>query len=890
MPHRYSLSSLVLAVLTMVTLLVTMWASPGYCVGTGPKLVQRMEAQPAKERIVIDGKLTEKIWRSAPVTNFFQQTPREGDSASHYTEAHVAYDDKYLYIGVRMFDARDSITSVLSRRDVDPAADFIYVGIDPYHDKRSGYYFIVYASGSLSDGILMNDNDADASWDGVWDGSASIDSLGWTAEFKIPFSQLHFQPNSTQVWGINFFRHIQRLRENDLLAYTPRDGSGFVSRFPDLIGLEKIQQGEGVEIIPYVTGRLENTQHDPGDPFNTGSNHEFNAGGDIKASIGPNFALNTTINPDFGQVEVDPAVVNLSDVETFYDEKRPFFIEGNRYFNFGRGGTNRTMFFDWPGPALFYSRRIGRTPQGSVPDTALYARSPLGTHILGALKFTGKVDDTWELGAIHGVTRREFADVAAANNSYQTEVEPATYYSVLRTQKQFNDAKDAIGILSTYTNRFFNDPLLPQQINHTALVNGLDGWFSLDSSRDWLVTTWFANSHVTGTKEQMLALQENSTHYFQRPVSYLHVDSSATSLDGYAGRVALNKELGNYSVNAALGVISPGFEANDLGYLARTDLINAHIFGAYRWNVPNDYYRFIYVNSAYYRSYDFGGNLRSNGIQLNSGYQAPSYYGVDEWAGYDFETVDVFRTRGGPPMLIPAHINGGFDFFSDGRKAYVYNFGAYGATGKSGMHNWGTWINFDWDVAENLHIGINPSYDFTHVEAQWVGAYADPLQTATNGTRYVFAAMDQYTLSAGIRINWTLSPTLSLQTYFQPLLSTGSFDHYKELRRPNSFEFNSYDGLVHRDEYGNLVVDPDGSGPAGLQYLDDPNFNFKSLRGNAVLRWEYSPGAAVYLVWTQSREDDADPGDFRFHRDFTNLINTKPDNIFILKFSYWLGL
>ena len=388
--------------------------------------------------ITIDGKLTEDVWKKdTGVSNFIQRDPVEGVEPTRKTVVYVAYDNEAIYIGARMFDSPDSIVSRLSRRDVDVTTDGFLAYLDPYNDKRSGFYFALSAAGTLYDGVLYNDDWSDNSWDGVWEGKVNIDKDGWTAEMRIPFSQLRFDDKKNNIWGINFKRIIARRNENDYLVYVPKNESGFVSHFAELKGLNNIHPSDKIEILPYITTRAEYSLHDPNNPFYDGSRYTPAAGVDLKMGLGSNLTLNATVNPDFGQVEIDPAVINLSDVETYFDEKRPFFVEGSTVFNFGYGGANSYWGFNWGGPNFFYSRRIGRPPQGSIPDNN-FSDAPEGTHILGAAKLTGKVFNSWNIGVISALTQREFADYSVDGNKSSVEVEPLTYYGVVRGQKEIN--------------------------------------------------------------------------------------------------------------------------------------------------------------------------------------------------------------------------------------------------------------------------------------------------------------------------------------------------------------------------------------------------------------------------------------------------------------------
>jgi hypothetical protein len=850
----------------------------------------QVQAVRLSEPITLDGKLTEAVWHNGHgTTKFTQREPVEGGQPSEKTIVYVAYDDAALYVGARMYDTPDSIVGRLGRKDVFVSADRFNVFIDSYHDKLTGFYFSVNAAGTFYDGVLYNDDWDDNSWDGVWEGKVNTDSEGWTAEMRIPFSQLRFHNATTNVWGINFSRDISRRNERDFVVFTPKNGSGFVSRFVDLIGIENITPPQQLEILPYITTKAEFLQHSANDPFITGSKYSPRIGGDLKYGLSSNLTLNATINPDFGQVEVDPAVVNLSDVETFFDEKRPFFIEGSNIFSFGSGGTNNNWGFNFPNSNFLYSRRIGRAPQGSIPG-ADFAEIPSGTDILGAAKITGKLGDSWNVGTIQAVTAREFAELQTSTQRSRAEVEPLTYYGVARAQKEFNHGAQALGFMSTLTARSFSDDRLRDEINSSGLMTGIDGWTALDSEKTWVVAGYVAMSRVAGNQTQIMNIQQNSRHYFQRPdVSHVSLDTSATSLVGYNGRFKLNKQKGNFYMNAAFGFIDPKFEINDIGFLSRSDILNGHVVASYRWTEPKDFYRYIELGGATFRSYDYGGNIVWNGL-FHFGYiEFPNFWAVDWNFAYNPETYNNRRTRGGPLTKNPPGYQIGIFPRTNQNNDVVFSWGWF-TYQSEWQRQWEPFATIEWRPASNISLSFGPDFFHDFEKSQYVGTFDDQLATATFGKRYVFAELSQNTLSASIRVNWTFTPTLSLQMYIQPLISAGEYTNFKELARPSSYDFNRYgDGNSTFDDVG-YVADPDGNGPAPSMSLGNPNFNFTSIRGNAVLRWEYFPGSTVYFVWTQTRSDIEDIGEFQFNHSMSRMFDATPDNIFLMKLSYWWSL
>jgi Domain of unknown function (DUF5916) len=861
----------------------------------------KINAKRTSEKITIDGILTENIWNREGFTGLKQADPDQGKEPSQKSVIWVAYDDVALYFAAKYYDSSpDSIMSRLVRRDFiwgDPS-DGCVLYLDPFRDKRNGYFFYVSAAGTLADGLIENDvkQPNDLSWDAVWEGVPYHDSEGWSVEMKIPFSQLRFKEGDKQVWGIDAERFISRRFETDMIAYTPRNESGFASRFPELVGIEGITPPARLEIMPYSTGRGEFIGSEPNDPFNSGSNFLPGAGLDLKAGIGASLTLDATINPDFGQVEVDPAIVNLTDIESTFDEKRPFFTEGVTIFNFGRGGTNSNWRFNWSEPNIFYSRRIGRAPQGDLPDYE-YADIPSGTHILGAGKITGRIMNDWKIGMIHAATKREFAEISDEGGRSKVEIEPLTYYGVFRAQKDFNTGKQGLGILSTFTNRFFDNPELENSINKNALVTAVDGWTFLDDERTYVLSGWGGASHVTGNNERITSLQRNSRHYFQRPdVSHIKVDSAATSLTGYGGRLTLNKNRGRWTFNTAVGVMSPKFELNDLGFGSYSDKINAHFVTSYRWPQPTELFRNAGINAATFLSYDFGGNKTAQGFWMGGFLNFSDFSGGNINLTLNPSSLNSRRTRGGPLTFNPISRSINLGMYTDNRHWWVLFLGGSYTNGDD-LESKSVNANVEFKVTPTLTVSLGPEFSRDVSQAQYVDVFTDETATETFGNRYVFAHLDQTTFSTDIRADWIISPKLSFQVYFQPFIAAGKYSSFKALRKPKSYNFieygeegSSFEKSINSDGDTEYTLDPDGEGSAVGETIDNPDFNYISLRGNAVLRWEYLPGSALYLVWTQSREEGESIGDFQFNRSINNMFTTRPDNIFMLKISYWFGM
>jgi len=885
--------------LTLLCLLLVVAGAPAAArpPANEPVTPPPMQAVRLAAPVTVDGRLDEAVWQGPPVaTRLLQSDPEEGAAATESTWVWVAWDDEALYVAARMFDSRpDSIIGQLVRRDVTTPSDRFMVFVDPFRDKRSGYYFAVNVAGVLYDGTLFNDGWDDDSWDGVWsaraqrgdtrEGGASAprgSGTGWTCEIRIPFSQMRFRRGAEQVWGVNFARRLGRRNEADYLVYPPKQSSGFVSRFPELHGIRNGHHAPALEVLPYVTGKAEYLAPRPGDPFNDGSRYTPGVGLDLRRGVGNSLTLNATVNPDFGQVEVDPAVVNLSDVETYFQEKRPFFTENARIFGFGNEGANDYWGFNWPEPTFFYTRRVGRAPQGRLPGDADYRDPALATHILGAAKLTGKLRPDLNFGTMHAVTRRETGEFQRDGERSTMELEPLTYYGVARVLNERPGGYNGIGAMTTLVQRRFDGDELQGVLNEQSLLGGVDGWHFLDRGKVWVLSGYAAASRVAGTRERMLAVQTGPLHYLQRPdADHLGVDSSATSLTGYIARLWLNKQQGDFFSNSAVGVISPGFDVNDMGYQSRADVVNAHSGGGYKWAQPRGWRQYAHVLGAAYAGWDHGGAMSTGGLYGTGRLSLASQWTIEGSTGFSPALVRNRLTRGGPLVLGRPGVSTDWHVESDPRRCRVYTLDVEaGATPATNSFWSAIGIGVEWKPVPNFSLEIGPEVDRNVDDAQYVRAVAaaeGEVPADFGGLHYVFARLDQTTVLANIRLNVSFTPNLSLQTYLQPLISAGRFTDFKELARSRSYDF------IHYASAAEAPHPPDDDDP-------DPSFNVKSLRGNAVLRWEYRPGSVLYLVWTQVREDFEESGELRFGPSTRRLFDAESDDVFMVKATYYFGL
>jgi hypothetical protein len=831
----------------------------------GHAAVATMRAVRVAEAPRLDGHLDDAAWRDAtPATEFLQRDPDEGKPATERTELRLVYDASALYVGVRLYDREpDKIVRRLSRRDDRADADRFTISLDPHHDHLTGSVFSVSSAGSLSDAVLFNDTWEDASWDAVWDAAVSIDSQGWTAEMRIPFSQLRFPSSDRDAWGINAERFIQRRNESDWLQLVPKKENGNASRMAHLTGITGISAPRQLEVLPYTMSRAEFVEPGAaGNPFNDGSRMFGGVGLDLKFGLTSNFTVSAAINPDFGQVEVDPAVVNLTAFETYFPERRPFFVEGSQIFqNIGRSGANSFWGFNNAQPDLFYSRRIGRSPQGHVD--APFVDRPSASTILGAVKLTGKSRSGWNVGLVEAVTGRESARLSGLPGRERAEVEPLTNYFVGRLQREVK--RVGFGMLTTWVERDLRDPTLRETLTSRAWVVGGDGHVFLDGQRDWVITGLFAGSRVVGSPAAIARVQEAPARYFQRPDAF-RLNPDATSLSGWTGSITLNRNSGTWITNASLWGVSPGFESGDLGFSNRAGIHGAHGVLLWRKPTPDRFSRHRQIWAAKFWTWDSKRDLQTDGLFVAADATFQNYWSLNGHVGYFRRAQDGWQTRGGPSMVAPSSHLASASVSTDGRRRFVLSLRGGYAKGEFDGSSHDAGLSLEFKPTSSLHVSAGPDISRSHTAAQYVRTDADADAQAISGSRYVFSNLDQTQVSMSTRATWVISPRMSLQFYSQPLLATGDYWNFKALAAPRTFDFS----------------------PIG-DVADNPDFNFKSLKVNAVFRWEWRLGSTLYVVWTDQREDFRNPGHFSFGRDARALFRAPADDVLMVKLSYWIS-
>lgn len=835
----------------------------------------------------IDGRLDEADWISAPVaTHFVQRFPDPGLPATYQTEVRILYDDDAVYVGARMFDPHpDSIAAPLARRDPgDVSSDWFDVIFDSYHDRRTGYRFAVNPAGTKLDVYHFNDGDDDQSWDAFWDVATRIDSLGWTAEYRIPLSQLRFHGGAgEQRWGLNFYRAVARRDEWTFWSPYPPTAPGFVSAFGELRGLVGLTPASPVEVQPYVSSRVRTGGDLTDSPFHRTAHPAASVGADLRLGLGSGLSLSATVNPDFGQVEVDPAVLNLTTVETFFPEKRPFFLEGAGIFDFG----TLPYFSSYGFSKLVHWRRVGRAPQ--LFPSAAWSDVSQPASILGASKLSGQLGDGWSVGVVDAVTGRETVRVADSARVFgRAVVEPLTNYFVGRLKRDFDAGRSTIGLLATTTSRSL-DPATAEVLRANASIAGIDATH-YTSDRHWLFGSSIVGSRVDGSAAAIAATQQSSVRYYGRPdASYLPLDPTRRALSGYSGSLGVVYQGNPWFGSLEAKEISPGFESNDLGYLPRADVRALTLAAGAQHNSSRGRFREARVTGYVLDAWNFGGSEIWRDFGVNGSVRFPSFWRIGARGDLYPSVFDDRLTRGGPTPRVPSRQRGSLSLDSDSRRAVLGSASVQLERKAFGGFDRLASASITFRPRPSVQFSVGPSLDVLRDPSQFVRAVADP-RASTYGTRYVFATLDQRTIAADLRLDWTFTPALSLQLYAQPFRARAEFTDYKELRPGPALGYATYGkdvGTVRPIGDTQVAIDPDGVGAASAFVVggspDESSFLSRARRVNAVLRREFRNGSVAYLVWQQT-DDRTRPTDFDAS---PSLWAAAPStNVLLAKFAY----
>jgi hypothetical protein len=806
---------------------------------------------------VINGKDDDAIWKTVPeITKFRMWRPSEDKDPRFRTVAKIAYDAANLYVVVRAFDPHpDSIIKLLERRDTYTSSDMVWIFLDSYHDRRTGYEFGVNAAGVKMDMAIYDDGNEDSAWDGVWDAATSIDSLGWIAEYRIPLSQLRYGPQEKHTFGILIDRYLYRTQERFSWPLLRQSKPGFVSQFGTLTGLSGLEPPRRMEAVPYVVTRAANEI-----VRNRFSNRaHVDVGGDVKYRLAPNVTLDATINPDFGQVEADPSVLNLTAYESFFDERRPFFVTGRGQFQF----NVNCSAVNCNGEGLFYSRRIGRTPSlaGTYGDTVQQRPA----RILGAGKVLGTLGKGFTLGVLDAVTQR-------VSSPGDTTYEPATNYAVVRAKQDLRKGNSGFGAMFTGVNRRLDEWTSPY-LTENAYVGAFDFRHKFFKN-NYEISGSLTGSRVQASKEAMLNIQQGAVHYYQRPDADLPLDSNRTLLTGDAEELKVGKFGGKHLMfETAYLRRSPGFELNDLGYLQRADQQTWATWMGLFDRTERKYYKRLQWNNNWWQYWNTDGLPLEAAYNTNFHLTLKNNWGIHTGGtvGQLGTTYDDRKSRGGPAVRQDSYLAPWLFINADDRRSIVPGFGMNVFRGDEGR-NWNVSFNpsVDFKMKGAFSSSLSANWSHNVQGSQWFGRYDDAA-----GAHYTFAHLDQTTTSATLRLNYTFTPDVSVQGYVSPFVSKGTYSGIKQLSStPRADDYDARYAF-----FGDTSVT---NNPGG--------FNYKAYQSNLVFRWEYAPGSTLFAVWSQGRQGYLNaPGTQNFQGDVRDLMRLHPSNTFLIKMSYWLN-
>ncbi|MEO1217487.1 MAG: DUF5916 domain-containing protein [Bacteroidota bacterium] len=854
-----------------------------------PQKSYEAHAIPKGQKIEIDAYLNEGAWDKVRWGggDFTVNQPNNGEQPQRQTKFKIIYDDNYLYVGYLCLDeSPDEVVRFMSRRDNFPG-DWVEINIDSYADKNTAFSFTISASGVKGDEFISNNgNNWDDSWNPIWYAKSRLHKEGWMAEIKIPLSQIRFSKEDKQLWGFNITRRDFRADERSTFQHVPINASGWVSNFAELRGIKGVKPKRKVELQPYVVGGIRDNEASASESTETiGS-----IGLDGKLGVTPNLTLDFTVNPDFGQVEADPSALNIDGFQVFFREQRPFFIENANLFDFAVSRIEAGGPHD--NDNLFYSRRIGQSPSGSLiaSDTSI-VDYPTSTSILGAAKFSGKTRNGLSVGILESVTQAEFARVTDGENTSLQEVEPYANWFVGRLSQDLGNGASQIGATFTSTKRFLEGTPLLDQFHDEALsggVNLLHTW----KDRQWQFKANLVGSRISGSAKKILDTQRSFEHYFQRPdAKHLSIDSTATSLSGHGGRLTIANYGGQDNISFETGVTwrSPKLELNDLGFMNTADQIHHFLWAGYRFPKPFSIFRRLRINYNHYSAWDFGGRNLYRSINMNTHAGFTNFWSLSTGATWEFRDISTKALFGGPTFRNPVGIFNWINLGSDQRKKFVVyaNFGRFYGLGqdKEALSNYNVSLNINYQPSNRLSFRFGPRFRKQNRVIQNIGRF-----NFEGEDRYVTGRIIQETLSMSIRASYNFTPNLTLEYWGQPFISKGNYSEFKYITDPLASRFQDRFALYSPEQMsinnnGDVTIDEDMDGFSDYSF-GNPDFNLIQWRSNMVLRFEYIPGSELFLVWSQSSSSFGDPSDQLLNSLEDNLFSNALRNVFLLKLTY----
>ena len=846
----------------------------------------------------IDGILDDPAWEGVPpITRLIQREPREGEVVSESTTVRFVYTDKDLYVGFRGYDSGKPYGRLV-RRDQRTAADYFNLFIDSFHDRRQAFEFAINPSGARRDVFIYNDGRGrDDSWDPVYDWATKIDSLGWTVEMRIPFSQLRFSSSDSLTFGLRVRRSINRNNEEASWPFFPRDIAGEVSQYGDLVGFVSVPNPRQIEFLPYVAGDATFEPAEPGNPFRaTGQSQNYRFGGDVKVGVTSGLTLDATINPDFGQVEADAAQVNLTAFETFFPEKRPFFIEGTNLYQFsltpasggfgGFGGGGRGAQ-----EGLVYTRRIGRQPHFQPDDLGGYAERVTQTTILGAAKMSGNIGGGWQMGLMQALTKKEYASVIdSVGDPNRSAVEPFTSFSVARLEKSANQGRLSYGLLGTAVVRDLDESRF-ELLHDRAFTGGAD-MRARFGGNDYDFQVAGMGSYVQGTPEAIAITQLRSARYYQRPdQDYVTFDPTRTYLAGYSGYAQIAKVQGFTNWKLRYDTRSPGFESNDIGFLRRADAHDQRAELDLRWLRPGKIFRRFEWNFDQSAQFNYGWERTQTELSTRLNADFHNWWNFNLNIERKFDALDTRMLRGGPAFRKP----GSWEFRVGGRSDFRRPVQvSAGVTRTVEDYSNAT----GWRA--NARLGLRPPGRFGISWDARVSSTTNDRQYITtrptsDSTYYVLGRLDRQELSLTMRLDFAITPRLSFEFYAQPFVSAGVYSPLRLAADVRNVDYLARQDVLEDDrmnrpgEGQTIEVDADRDGTVDFTFLD-PNFRIVSLRTNAVVRWEFKPGSTLFFVWQQNRGQRTSNGSDGIRGGLIDGFRGDGTNVLAVKVAYWIGM
>jgi hypothetical protein len=839
-------------------------------------------------RPVIDGRIDDAFWTGQGVwtEDFVQVMPYERRLTLSPTRAKLICDDKYIYVAVYCKDDRpDKTIRFIGNRDENTVGDLVSIAFDTYHDYRAAPEFNLNAGGNRTDLVVTDKLSVNRSWNAVWEGRTHINAAdsSWTAELRIPFSQLRYNRLSSDgLWGLHIRRVIRRNSEVQNWSLIPLKNNGHVFSFGLMEGMDNLPKPKGVEMVPYVMGKYRLDPQLAGNPYRKGRKWERNAGLDVKFGLS-DFTLDLTVNPDFGQIELDPSVMNLTAYETFYDEKRPFFLEGKHILDFADGGD-----------MMFYTRRIGAAPTFTpvVDQVNSFAGEKGNTPILGAFKLTGTNRHGVTIGAIQSLTARSTARVTRHGVESRETVEPLANYTVARVQKNWK-GNTLLGGMITSVNRFPDQPYLKDLMVSNAFTAGID-FTQYFNNRLYYMDMKGMFSSLGGSREAISRLQDNPVHYFgrQSAAGYLGTDPARTSLNGTGGYIQAGRK-GNdsWAFSENFGWASPGFDLNDAGYLKQADILQNTSEIQFRrtdiWTV----FRSNTVTLTQNNRWDYGGTPFLNTIGLTWKTMLLNRFELTATETYTWNRLDSRKLRGGADLRYDPAFGTTFAFNTDKAQRTVFTLTCLNTYSANKIDREQAVVpSLAFRMGNRVHLTGEFSYSRNTDHTQYVPSDASSASSSVY-REPLMGHMEQTTYGLTVKLQVNVTPDVSLQFYGAPFTSTAKYSDFKRAADTRSHTMSERFHLFTPEEIGfrdGVYTITDDNGQLACRFAD-PDFNFNEFRSNLVARWEYMPGSTLYFVWEYRMSDRENRYLPAWNDNLERMFSLPSSHTLMVKINYWFN-